>query len=162
MKCKPIVMVAVVMFCGSVLTACTSTDTAVESPDTTVSSSVAAETPQAPVLQDRKSEKISADASVAEKLQEAGDGAQDDWFIKEVRKSGVTDKRVRDSILLEVRDEVCRSVRRGYTLSNIVNDDLRAYDLSDEQNGVIIGASLVSQCPQGTVHVNPAGTTPPA
>lgn len=150
---------AVCVGASLLLSSCSNTGDVSEDVLTPTSTVDSAPAPEAPLLGDNNGETVTADGDVAKKLKDLGSPAQDDWFIKTVRGKGVSEEKISDTILLGVRGDVCSAVKRGYTLTNIVNGTLKPYDLSDEESGAIIGASLVSQCPEGEVHV--ASTTTP-
>lgn len=137
-----------------VLTGCGASgdDDGSDVPETTQSTKQ--EAPKAPDIKTGESGKISANPQAVEKLDKLGGDGQDAWFISTVRDSGVSKKQMRDSSLLAARDKVCKAVTRGYTVNNIVSSVLSTYELTDKQNGVIIGASLTSGCPTKTVNVD--------
>lgn len=69
---------------------------------------------------------------------------KDDWYIQQVRASGVDNSKTR---LYDIRDTVCNLLEQEASLNNI-SRSLSEYDFTEEQLGVIIGTSMISSCPE--------------
>lgn len=68
---------------------------------------------------------------------------KDDWFIQQVRASGVDSSKTR---LYDIRETVCNLLEQQVPVSNI-SRSFPDYDFTEEQLGVIIGTSMISACP---------------
>lgn len=83
--------------------------------------------------------------AMSDKLESYGQEHADEWFIENLIQSGVDVNR--DTILNE-RETICKNIRRGKTLEEI-SELIPRY--TDEQKGIIIASSMISECPESVI-----------
>ena len=108
--------------------------------------------PEIPSIATEKMQNLAVNEQSAKKLAEAGEEIQDKWFldtIADARSTGLS-----DAAALKLRNNVCRKISESWTLGNIISSAFAGYDLTEEQIGTIIGASITSHCPNNELSVN--------
>lgn len=118
----------------------------------TISTSVA---PDAPQLSEQPMERFSVDQKLAKKLHNAGDEVRNQWYIDRLREANI---RNPERVMLSLRGSVCSDIDKETTIAQLSSGVLSPYEFSGEQKGVVISASLMSECPKKTVMV-PQGAT---
>ena len=125
-----------------------------EETTTTTQSSSSSQPPAAPELAQQHMEDFVVDKQQADKLTEADDAIANNWYLERLEEAGIT---MDSAITFIVRERVCEDIHTGGTLHSIAGDTLSPYDLTGNQQGVIIASSMLSLCPDETLPV-PAGS----
>lgn len=148
-KCKQL---AVSALSAVIITSGVSACSDAEQPALPAVESHEAPAPEVPSISTEKMQNLAVNEQSAKKLAEAGEEIQDRWFldtIADARSTGLS-----DAAALKLRSNVCRKISESWTLGNIISSVFAGYDLTEEQIGTIIGASITSRCPNNELSVN--------
>ena len=149
-KILPILMICLTSFS---LTSCASKE---DHEEHSISSTQAIEKPEIEPLENIENDEdnsdtvesteITAEKELIDKADKVSIADKNRWFFEQMRNVKVD--RSEDE-LLGMRSDICLKLDKGESLESI-SESLSLDGLNEEQQGVLIGSSMVSQCPDAS------------
>ena len=107
------------------------------------------EAPKAPEITEPQLTTVKPDDNVVNKINESGEKVKDEWYKTRLEDVGIY---ADEQNLMDLRSEVCGKLDNGASLTNI-SVFLSDKGYNEEQQGVIIASSMLSQCQDATAKI---------